>query len=76
MTKSGPFGPNPTHETLFLAHFVAKGGPFGRFGEGCVTPPCYGPLFIMDMGGFEWVTINKNAQKSILSYMFELCLWN
>ena len=27
--ESGPFGPNPPHETSFLAHFMTKSGPFG-----------------------------------------------
>ncbi len=36
---SGPFRPNPPHKTYpFLAHFVAKSGPFGRF-LGCTPPP-------------------------------------
>ena len=33
-----PHPPCPPSKTLFLAHFVAKSGPFGRFG-GCVAPP-------------------------------------
>ena len=36
--ESGPFGPNPPHKTPFLAHFVAKSGPFGRFGVVRRTP--------------------------------------
>ena len=35
------FEPHPPYlptKTPFLAHFVAKSGPFGRFG-GCVAPP-------------------------------------
>ena len=42
--KSGPFQLqplNPPTKTPFLAHLVAKSGPFGRFG-GC-NPPGYGP---------------------------------
>ena len=34
--------PIPLTKTPFLAHFVAKSGPFGRFG-GCIPPPGYGP---------------------------------
>ena len=32
---------NPLTKTTFLAHFVTKSGPFGRFG-GCVAPPASG----------------------------------
>ena len=38
--KSGRFWtspPYPPTKTPFLAHFVAKSGPFGRFG-GCIAP--------------------------------------
>ncbi len=38
MTKSGPFEPNSPHKTLFLAHFVAKSGPFVSFGRVRRTP--------------------------------------
>ena len=31
--------PYPPTKTPFLAHFVAKSGPFGRLGGGCVAPP-------------------------------------
>ena len=35
---------NPlTDKTPFLAHFVAKSGPFGRFR---VDPPGYGPVYV------------------------------
>ncbi len=37
--ESGPFGPNPPYKTPFLAHFVAKSEPFGRFGVVHHTPP-------------------------------------
>ena len=45
--KSGLFWtspplPYPPTKTPFLAHFVAKSGPFGRFG-GCVAPPAPPP---------------------------------
>ncbi len=36
--ESGPFGSNPPHKTPFLAYFVAKSGPFGRFGVVRRTP--------------------------------------
>ena len=49
--KSGPFGPKkwtfwtsppqPSYKKPILAHFVAKSGPFARFG-GCCTPPAMG----------------------------------
>ena len=39
-----PHPPYPPTKTPFLAHFVAKSGPFGRFG-GCIAPPGYGPDF-------------------------------
>ena len=49
--KSGLFEPhplNPLTNTLFFAHFVAKSGPFGKFGGVHHThspppPPGYGP---------------------------------
>ncbi len=44
MTKSGPFGPNPPRKTPILAHFVAKSGPFGRFGVVRRTPTLPLPL--------------------------------
>ena len=34
-----PHPPCPPTKTLFLAHFVAKSGPFGRFGGGATHPP-------------------------------------
>ena len=52
--KSGLFEPhplNPPTKTPFLAHFVAKSGPLGRFG-GCFAPPGYGP-------GMLFVTFHK-----------------
>ena len=39
--KSGLVEPhplNPPTKTPFLVHFVAKSGPFARFG-GCIVPP-------------------------------------
>ena len=43
--KSGPFGPqkwafwtSPPLPSSFLAHFVAKSGPFATF-RGCIAPP-------------------------------------
>ena len=39
--KSGPFGPHPLNlptNTPFFIHFVAKSGPFGRFGVARRTP--------------------------------------
>ena len=33
---------NPPTKTPFLVHFVAKSGPFGRFG-GCIAPPASPP---------------------------------
>ena len=47
--KSGLFltsPPYPPTKTPFLAHFVTKSGPFGRFGGGASHPPHppgYGP---------------------------------
>ena len=34
---------NPPTKTSFLAHFVTKSEPFGRFGVVHRTPPGYGP---------------------------------
>ena len=59
--KCGTFGPkkltfephplNPPLKSLFLAHFVTKSGPFGRFGVVRPTPaphppPGYGPALV------------------------------
>ena len=77
--KSGPFGPKkwtflnltppyPPTKTPFLAHFVAKSGPFGRFGGVHRTPrtppPGYGPdstvtyqvpRFLLRLHGIEYL---------------------
>ena len=59
--ESGPFGPNPPHKTQFLAHFVAKSGPFGRLG-GCIAPPAP-PLTT----GLSWT-----FKKCICLYILEI----
>ena len=60
-TKSGLFEPNPLNpptKTPFLAHFVAKSGPLGRFG-GCVAPPAPPPpatgLHLAMLGGYQLI---------------------
>ena len=40
---------NPLTKIQFLAHFVAKSGPFGRFWGPCLAPPGYGPVFMFQI---------------------------
>ena len=74
MAKSGPFALNPPHKTQFLAHFMAKGGPFGRFGVLRRTPPGYEP----DLDKFiitYWLAYLANSNNQLVLLLCTVCLY-